>query len=112
MSHADVMSCVSAVVPCAHMAWPKGRAPALPWAVFYADSGEPLGDDGAFGSVTSWVVELYQRSRDAALERSLEAALRASFGPFRRGESWVSDVDCLMTAYYFDEFDEFEEVDQ
>ena len=83
MSHADVMSCVSAVVPCAHMAWPKGRAPALPWAVFYADSGEPLGDDGAFGSVTSWVVELYQRSRDAALERSLEAALRASFGPFR-----------------------------
>lgn len=109
MSYEDVQSCVSAVVPCAHMAWPKGSAPPLPWAVFYADSEEPFGDDGGFGSVTSWVVELYQRSMDAALERSLEGALREAFGPFGKSESWVADEGCLMTAYYFEEFREGDE---
>lgn len=106
MSYADVQSCVSAVVPCAHMAWPTGCAPSLPWAVFYLDETDPVGDNGAYAEKLSWVVEFYQRSRDAATEAALEAALRASFGALTKQESWVDSEGCLMTSYYFNQFEE------
>lgn len=106
MSYEGVYSAVRAVVPCVHMAWPEGSAPALPWAVFYLDGTEPVGDDGGYAAREDWVVELYQRARDGGLESALEESLRGSFGAFTKSETWSSDERCLMTAYYFTDFEE------
>lgn len=106
MSYSKVYSTVSGVVPCVHMAWPVGSAPSLPWAVFYLDETEPVGDNGGYAERQEWIVELYQRSRDAELEKGLEAALRGSFGAIAKSESWSSSESCLITEYYFTDFEE------
>ncbi len=107
MSYADVQTCVeSAGIPCVHTAWPAGSAPQLPWCVFYLDESDGFYADGtAFAESESWVVELYQRSRDAAVEATLESAIRSRFGPFRKTEGWVESEGCLQTAYYFTEIE-------
>lgn len=87
------------------MAWPVGSAPNLPWAVFYMDDSEAVGDNGGYAERQDWVVELYQRSRDAALEKELEGALRGRYGAIAKSESWSSSESCLITAYYFTDFE-------
>ncbi len=102
MSRADVQGCVSSVVPCAHMAWPKGCAPELPWAVFYASGRRGKAADNRTASrTTEWCVELYERSGDSVLEDALEAAIEAAFGPCSVTEAWVEEEQCLQTSYYF-----------
>lgn len=88
------------------MAWPKGKAPALPWAVYYADRSAPVGEDGLYAEAVEWFVELYQRSRDAKVEGALEKALRSEFGAIAKEESWVSEESCLMTVYMFTDYQE------
>ncbi len=107
MSHVDVKSCVeSAGLPCVHMAWPVGSAPDLPWCAFYVDEGDGFYADGLnYAGRTSWVVELYQRSRDASIESALESALSERFGPFRKTEAWVASEGCVQTSYYFTQVD-------
>lgn len=100
---------VSAVLPCCHMAWPKGKAPALPWAVFYVDQTEPVGEDGGYCEKVDWIVEVYQRARDATVEKALARALRSEYGAVSKDESWVSDEDCLMTVFRFCDYQEVED---
>lgn len=98
---------VAEVVPCAHMAWPKGCAPKLPWAVFYEDSSADFcADDSPWARAHEWTVELYERSGDSATEGALERSL-ARFGPVARYETWIDEEGCLMTAYSFKQFERY-----
>lgn len=102
MSREQVCAAVSAHVPCAHMAWPKGSAPGLPWAVFYEEAaGGFAADDRTYAAASEWCVELYERACDKALESALERGLEGLFGPIDRVEAWVEDEQCLMTAFRF-----------
>lgn len=108
MSRADVVAAVKAAgIPCVHMAWPKGSAPRLPWAAFYLDSQSGAeADDSVYAPVMRWVVELYQKEPDEALEARLEGSLQAAFGPFDKSESWVEQEGCTQTAYRFTQIGE------
>lgn len=106
MGRARVQSCVSEVVPCRHMAWPKDAAPPLPWAVFYGERTILAADGDTYSINHRWTVELYQQHADGELERRMLDALRAEFGPVQpSGETWIDSENCLMTVYRFAEIE-------
>ena len=88
------------------MAWPRGSAPELPWAVYYLEAGTGFcADDVLYAPHSAWVVELYQRSRDAEAERRIEDALMALAGAYSKTEAWVESESCLQTTYRFHTID-------
>lgn len=107
MGRREVMAAATSVgLPCAHMAWLEGQAPSLPFAVFYIDQTDGMFADNRMHTlVNNWVIELYQRQADEALEKALEESIQDSFGGFRKTEAWVDKEKCLMTAYYFTEIE-------
>ena len=107
MGRKEVQKAVTAAgLPCCHMAWLEGQAPPLPWCVFYLDDTDGVFADNTVRTfVNRWVVELYQKSADAALENALEQSLLDAFGPFIKSETWVRSENCLQTAYHFTEID-------
>ena len=106
MSHADVQKCVSAVIPCTHLAWPTGKAPVLPWATFILDDSAGMyADNAKYATVNDWAVELLEESRDAGVESALEAALTEAFGPCEVTEAWVEDEQCVQVTYRFTEIE-------
>ena len=105
MAHSDVYACVSAVVPCRHMEWPDDSAPALPWAVYTCEDDPIVADDFQMAVTHRWTVELYEKRRDAELERELGDAIVAAFGNYTKRESWIASQDCLMVTYDFREIE-------
>lgn len=107
MSKANVVACVrSAGLQVAHMAWPVGSAPALPWCVFYLyEDGKLNADDKRYYACPTWAVELYQRQSDTETETALEDAIHVSFGDFNKTEVWVESEGCLQTTYTFTELE-------
>lgn len=105
MSGENVMTAVrSAGLPVAHVAWPVGSAPDLPWCVYLLDEdGKLAADDSRWCSLTRWRVELYTRQGDDESCPKLEAALAAAFGDYDKEETWVESESCVMTSYRFTE---------
>lgn len=95
---------LAALVPCVHMAWPEGTAPALPWAVWYLEEERGFSaDDARHVPARRWCVELYERTCDYALHDDIEAALQERYGPCRITETWLADEDAIATVYEFEE---------
>ena len=105
MGHAKVYQAVSAVVPCAHMAWLDKSAPNLPWATYEGHDDAYWADGKRVAVVHHWTVELYEETRDRQLEEALGASIEAAFGGYDRNESSVESEKCLMVAYYFSEIE-------
>jgi hypothetical protein len=105
MSAKDVVAAVKAAgLPVAHVAWPVGSAPALPWCVYLIDEdGKLSADDSRWCSLTRWSVELYSKQGDEESAPKLEAALTAAFGDYSKEETWVESESCVMTSYLFTE---------
>ena len=108
MSGENVASIVmSAGFPVAHVAWPVGSAPALPWCVYLLDEDDKLSaDDSRWCSLTRWIVELYTKQDDEESCAKLEGALSAAFGDYEKNETWVESESCVMTSYRFTEIGE------
>lgn len=88
------------------MAWTSSAAPALPWATFYLDGMDALYADGkVYATINTWVVELYQKTCDTALEAALESAIVNNFTPYSKSEAWVESENCIQTVYAFTEFE-------
>lgn len=105
MGHAKVYQVVSAVVPCAHMAWVDDSAPNLPWATYHGDDIDVWSDNSRTAVRHNWTVELYEKRRDKVLEQALGNAIEAAFGGYTRRESWIESEQCLMISYDFDEIE-------
>ena len=106
MSHRTVASLTVAHVPVSHMEWPADSAPALPWACYYLDRDYPIcAGDEQVAVKHRWVVELYERRRDKALEDALAADLRAAFTSVRREESYVENDNVLLVTFTFYEIE-------
>lgn len=105
MSHRSVYQAVSSVVPCAHIEWENGSAPEMPWATYDGDSDAVWAGDEQIAVRHKWTVELYEKRRDAAVEKELGDAIRAAFGGYDRRESYISSEKCLMVAYDFEEIE-------
>lgn len=107
MSGERVYEAVSAVMPCAHLAWRAGSVPPLPWCVYYLDEMDGYAADNRLHTRRNrWIVEHYYKEHDAELTAALEGALEQEFGAFKTtGEMWVDDEKCYETAYYFTEIE-------
>lgn len=106
MAHEDVYAVVSRFVPCAHMEWPDDSAPDLPWACYLLDYDKPVvADDAQVAVRRRWMVELYEKRRDAALEKGLADALRERFGSVRRDENWIENDNMLQVVLSFYEIE-------
>lgn len=105
MSHADVYSAVSAVVPTSHVEWPNDSAPPLPWALYYGEEIPVSADNSEVAVRRRWTVELYEKRRDRKVEGAVASALRERFGPVRRNESYVENDNMLMVVFTFSQIE-------
>ena len=97
MSREDVFSALKSTgIPWAHMAWPKGKAPDLPWGVYRAEEPGFAADD---------TTELYTKSYDPALVKAVEEAI-APWGKHSKTEAWIDEENCLVTYFEFTEIGE------
>ena len=89
-------------IPVAHMAFEKGKAPALPWMVYIQGASSGMyADDSNYHKVTEFVVELYQMPTSREVEEKLEKAI-SQFGAWSREEEiWIEDEGCIETVYRF-----------
>ena len=102
MSHEDVYRAVSQHVPCCHMEWPDSSVPPVPFACYLLDYDQPIvAGDEEIAVKRKWMVELYEKRRDAALEKALADTLRAEFGAVRREEQWIENDNLLEVVYTF-----------
>lgn len=99
----QVQAAISQILPCAHLAWKKGKAPNLPWCVFYESGTDGFYSDNDSTDITRWTLELYQEYCDTALEKQIEEAIKTNFSPFSRYETWIPEEGAVMTVYNFTE---------
>ena len=112
MSHKDVYAAVSKHVQCTHMEWPNDEGPRPPFACYLLDYDKPvMAGNEQVAVKRKWIVELYERKRDKALEKALADTLRESFGSVRRDESWVENENVLLVTYSFYEIEGKEDFD-
>lgn len=91
-------------LPCAHLAYPEGSAPKLPWCVYYLDETPGFSADNTmFTTIRRWVIEHYWKTYDAQKDNALDEAILSNFGPFDKSETWVDEENCAMTVYYFNQ---------
>jgi len=106
MSHESVYAVVSKHVPCCHMEWPDDDNPPVPFACYLLDYGRSIAaDDTEIAVGNKWMVELYEKRRDKALEKALGDALRKEFGAVRRDENWIENDNLLQVVYTFYEIE-------
>ena len=106
MSHASVYAAVSKHVPCCHMEWPDDKNPPVPFACYLLDYERPVSaGDEQIAVRRKWLVELYEKRRDKALEVALSDELRAAFGSVRRDENWIENDNLLQVVYTFYELE-------
>ena len=106
MSHASVYAAVSPHVPCYHVDWPEGSEPTVPFACYLLDYDRPVcAGDVQIAVRRKWMVELYEKRRDAQLEQALADSLREAFGSVRRDENWIEDDGLVQVVYTFYELE-------
>lgn len=102
MSHASVYAAVSEHVPCCHMEWPDDKNPPVPFACYLLDYDKPIcAGDVQIAVKRKWIVELYEKRRDKALETALANTLREEFGSVGREEQWIENDNLLQVVYTF-----------
>ena len=101
-AHADVYAAISSCgIPVTHVAWPVGKSPALPWAVYMVET-DPMGaDDTNYAEFSRCTVELYMQTRDADLVRRVGEAIEGRIGPYTSYETWIETETCMMVAFRF-----------
>lgn len=106
MSHATVQAAVSPYVPCCHMEWPDDKIPPVPFACYLLDYDKPIvAGDVQIAVRHKWMVELYERRRNAELEKQIGDSLREAFGAVRRDEQWIENDNLLQVVYTFYEIE-------
>ena len=106
MSHKTVYQAVSRHVTCYHVDWPEGSEPTVPFACYLLDYDRPIcAGDVQVAVKRKWIVELYEKRRDKALETALADELREAFGHVRRDENWIEDDGLLQVVYTFQEIE-------
>lgn len=99
---ARVFQALSAVgIPGTKHAWSVGKAPQLPWFVYWRNAGGWMFADGVnYQLMPRYVAELYVRENDPAIVDAFEDAVR-SIGPFTRREAWLDSEGCMQYRFQF-----------
>ena len=88
-------------LPGTELAWPYGKAPALPWFVYKrSGDGETFAGNDNYHMMPRYRAELYLRENDPDLVESFALAVR-SIGPYKHFESWLENENCQMHSFTF-----------
>lgn len=89
-------------MPVAHYQFNVGKAPSLPFAVYYrAGRSDEAADDINFYKVSDMIIELYSETKDPASEELVESFLDALEIPYAVDDGWIDSEKMFMTIYRF-----------
>ena len=109
MSASDVMSMMSELdIPCVEEAWQKGKAPALPWAVFLEDHDDMFADGQTVAYVIRFTVEYYSKTHDREAEANIKREIESRFGPTSAQTYWIESEGCFETVFDFTQIERYE----
>ena len=84
----------------AYRAFPKGKAPKLPFICYLATQTNNFDADNAVYKVVQGVdIELYTKLKDTASETAVETALNNNNIPWEKYEDYLEDEECYQITY-------------
>lgn len=109
MSASEVMGMMADLgIPCVEEAWQKGKAPALPWAVYTEDHDDMFADGHTVASVIRFSVEYYSKTHDREVEREIKREIESRFGPTSPQTYWIESESCFETVFDFTQIERYE----
>lgn len=84
----------------AYRMFPVGRAPALPFIVYYSQGTDnAFGDNKTFHVVEDINICLYTKDKDITSETAVESALNSASLPWNKSEVYIDSEQCYEITY-------------
>ena len=91
----------AAQIPCAYRFYPVGKAPALPYAVYFENSSNNfIADNTVYVVGDAWTIELYTEDSGRKQRKALEAAISAAEIVWERSDTIFIDDENMFVTYY------------
>ena len=87
-------------IPVTYYQWGEGKAPDLPYIVYYAD--EDVGfcaDDRVYSEEIGVTIEVYSNQKDLNLEAQMKDILNNNNLPYESYESYLDDEKMFLKAF-------------
>jgi len=82
----------------AYRKWPEGKAPAMPYLIFYERSDNNFAADGVvYHKATGIVIELYTEKKQPEAEALVESSLSEHF--WTKEETYIESEHCCEIIY-------------
>ena len=96
----DLYTILSAIYPTAYWSFPEGKAPAMPYLVFFEENSDNFGaDNKVYHHIKRIAVELYTKTKNPSAEESVEAALDSHDIYWEKAETHLDDEDAFEVVY-------------
>lgn len=103
MSRNEVYAALKSTgIPWAHVAWPYGQSPDLPFGLLIEEDPGFAADDSKYARSARYTAELYTKFYDPALAKAVEDAI-APWGNCSKTEAWIAEENCCVTYFEFTE---------
>lgn len=101
MTYAEIADLISSTgLPSVYHHWEKGKAPPLPYLVFYYDSRSDFkADNRNYQKIVSVTLELYSERKNFAAEEAVEAVLEKNSIPYTKEETYI-ESECMFENIY------------
>jgi hypothetical protein len=84
----------------AYRAFPKGKAPKLPYICYLAtQTNNFAADDEVYKVIQGIDIELYTSKKEPATEELVETALNNNHIVWEKYEDYIEDENCYMITY-------------
>ena len=85
-------------LPVAHLSFPEGKAPMLPFICFLNPEDNNFAADGmVYFSSHRMIVELYLENRNEEIEETVEAAISSFY--YEKDAEYLDDESCWLITY-------------
>lgn len=90
----------STTLPVAYHHFQKGKAPALPYVIYYETGREDdRADNGVWYKITEVTIELYADRKSPDVEQTVEDFLESLEIPYDKMEDWIDEEKMYMNVY-------------
>lgn len=87
-------------LPVAYLAFPKEKAPPMPFTVYqFLYSNNFAADGEVYTKINRYMITLYSRIKDEESENKIETALNSIPCPWSKEEEWLEDNSCYQVTY-------------
>lgn len=90
-------------LPVGYKQWPVGKAPVLPYVLYYADEdNEFYADDTVYTDGYAVTIEVYTNKKDLNLEKQVKDLLKSNQLMYHSYESFLDTENMFLKAYEID----------